>query len=195
MMFKDLDEYIRIVSGRLKPSRLLHTLGVMNKAGELAEIHGCSKESAMLAGILHDYAKNLSKEQLEDYIDKHNIEVDKESKMNINLMHGIVGSCMVSEDLGIDDEDILNAISYHTFGREGMTILEKVVFLADAIEDGREYDDVNKIRDVSKFDLDHAIILSIENTLRHVFESGDVVHLNSIRLRNELLEKNELKLL
>lgn len=190
-MFKGLDEYVRIVSARLKPSRLLHTLGVMNKAGELAEIHACSKEKAMIAGVLHDYAKNLSIKELKEYIIKHDIEVDKESNMNLNLMHGIVGAYMVKKDLNIDDEEILNAISYHTFGRENMSILEKVVFLADAIEDGREYDGVDKIRDVSKFNLDNAIILSIENTLIHVLDSGSIVHLNSIRLRNELIYKHK----
>jgi len=190
-MFKALDEYVRIISGRLKPSRLLHTLGVMNKAGELAEIHGCSKEKAMIAGVLHDYAKNLSIEGLEEYIVKHNIEVDKEANMNINLMHGIVGAYMVREELAIEDAEVLNAISYHTFGRENMSVLEKVVFLADAIEDGREYTGVDKIRDISKFNLDKAIILSIENTLAYLLESGVIVHLNSIRLRNELIEKHK----
>jgi predicted HD superfamily hydrolase involved in NAD metabolism len=191
-MFKDLDEYVSIVSLRLKPSRLVHTLGVMNKASELAEIHGCSKEKAMIAGVLHDYAKNLSMEELNEYILKHNIEVDKESNMNINLMHGIVGAYMVREDLAIEDDEILDAISYHTFGRENMSILEKVVFLADAIEDGRDYKGVDEIRDISKISLDKAIIESIENTIEHVFKAGHIVHLNSIRLRNELIEKQRI---
>lgn len=189
-MFNNLDEYVKIVSARLKTSRLNHTIGVMNKAAQLAELHNCSKEKAMLAGLLHDYAKNLSREELEEYINKHDIEVDKESAMNINLMHGIVGAYMVSEELLIDDKEILDAISYHTFGREGMSLLEKVVFLADAIEDGRQYQGVDKIREISESNLDQAIILSIENTLMHVLKSGDIVHLNSIRLRNELLEKD-----
>lgn len=188
-MLKSLDEYVRIVSGRLKPSRLLHTLGVMNKASELAGIHGCSKEKAMIASVLHDYAKNLSKSELKKYVKKNDITLDKESRMNINLAHGIVGAHMVERELGLDDEDILNAIRYHTFGRENMSVLEKVVFLADMVEDGREYKGVDKIRDISKLNLDKAIILSIEVTLKYVLKSGDVIHPNSIRLRNELIEK------
>ena len=190
-MFKDLDEYITILSKRLKPSRLLHTLGVMNKAGELADIHGCSKDKAMIAGVLHDYAKNISEDELKEYIIKNDIDLDKESSMNINLMHGIVGAHMVRKDLGIEDQEILNAISYHTFGRENMSLLEKVVFLADAIEDGRNYKGVDEIRNLSLLDLDKAIVLSIENTLSYVLHSGEVIHLNSIRLRNELIQKNK----
>ena len=187
MNFKSIEEYIDIVSKRLKPSRMKHTLGVMKKAKELSEIYGISSEKAMIAAVLHDY---LSDDELKKYIEDKSIEVDKESNMNISLMHGLVGSYMVREELGIEDEEILDAISYHTFGRENMSLIEKIVFLADAIEDGRDYDGVEAIREESRRDIDKAIILSIENTLMYVLKNGHIVHLNSVRLRNELINKN-----
>lgn len=189
MNFKSIEEYIDIVSKRLKPSRMKHTLGVMKKAKELSEIYGVSSEKAMIAAVLHDYAKNLSDDELKKYIEDRSIEVDKESNMNISLMHGIVGSYMVKEELGIEDKEILDAISYHTFGRENMSLIEKIVFLADAIEDGRDYEGVEDIREVSRTDIDRAIVLSIENTLMYVLKNGHIIHLNSVRLRNELINK------
>lgn len=183
------DKYINIVSRRLKPSRLRHTLGVMSTARELAKIYGCSDEKATISAILHDYAKNLKDDELDSFIKENGIEIDQETKDNIQLAHGLVGAELVKKDLGIDDEDILNAIRYHTYGREGMSMLEKIIFLADAIEESRDYPGVEEIRELSKKDLNKAVLRCIESTLKYVLDKGDIVHLNSVKVRNSIIKE------
>lgn len=185
------DKYINIVSRRLKPSRLKHTLGVMTTARELAKIYGCSDEKVTISAILHDYAKNLKDDELEAFIIENGIDIDQEIKDNIQLAHGFVGAELVKKDLGIDDEDILNAIRYHTFGREDMSLLEKIIFLADSIEESRDYPGVDEIRVLSKKDLNKALIKCIESTLKYVLDKGDIIHLNSVKVRNSILKEKK----
>ncbi len=182
--------YLEILEKRLKPSRFKHTCGVVETAGKMALHHGIDIHKTMVAAALHDYAKNMSPEALLEYAETHQIEVDSVMKVSTELMHGLVGAKMVQFELGIEDQEILDAIAYHTIGRNQMSLMEKIVYLADAIEPGRsEYPGLEALRKIAYKDLDQGILASVTSTLNYVLERGFIIHPNSVALYNELVSK------
>ena len=95
------------------------------------------------------------------------------------------------DKLDITDEDILNAVKYHTTGRAGMSTLEKVIYLADAIEPGRNYPDVDKVRKLAEISLEKACLFSMEHSINYIRERGLFLHEDTIKARDYLLEKGE----
>ena len=128
---------------RDRPKRLEHSINVAKCAIKLSEIYGYDKEKAYLAGLVHDCAKYFTKEQIDSYVEKYNIELDPLEVDNIALSHSIIGSFAIQEVFNIQDMDIINAVRYHTTGRENMSILEKIIFMADMIEEGRNFPGVD----------------------------------------------------
>ena len=166
-------EIIPYIEEHLKPSRLEHTMQVTRLAREMAVKFGADVNKAEIAALLHDMAK-----------------YEYRPGVNMDFAHSKIGAEMSREIFGIDDEDILNAIAYHTTGRAGMSTLEKIIFLADAIEPGRHYPGVEEIRKVAETDLDGACILSLARTIEHVRdEKGWYLHPATIEAK-EYLEEN-----
>ena len=160
-----------IVLPMLTKKRLKHTEGVRDTALELCEIYNVDKDKAEIASICHDIFRGKTNDEINELVFKWNLDSDRYLN-NPNLAHGKLAKCFVQKELGIDDEDILNAVSYHTTGRKNMSILEKIVFIADAIEPGRDYPGVEEIRNVVAKDIDHACLLSLRNTVNHLLEQG-----------------------
>lgn len=182
--------YLELLEKRLKPSRFKHTCGVVETAGKMALHHGADLHKTMVAAALHDYAKNMTPEALLEYADGHHVEVDPVMRASAELMHGLVGAKMVQIELGIEDQDVLDAIAYHTIGRNHMSLMEKIVYLADAIELGRtEYPGLESLRKFAYKDLDQGILASVTSTLTYVIDRGIVIHPNSVALYNELVSK------
>lgn len=180
--------YLETLEKRLKKSRFNHTLGVVETACKMAKHHGADPVSAMTAAALHDYAKNLTVDELSSYAQERQLEVDAVMNASGELLHGLVGAEMVKQCYGIDDEDILNAIRFHTTGRSGMSLLEQIVYLADAIEPGRsEYPGLKGLRKLAYDHLDAGVLVSVTGTLNYVLERGLPIHPNSVALYNELL--------
>ena len=182
-----IKEHIR---GLMDEERFVHSLGVMTLAGELADIYGIDRQKASLAGLIHDAAKQLPKdEQLEllekAYEGKEKDEIVFKSK---SLWHGPAGSVYVKEKFGVDEE-IQNAVFYHTIGREKMSLLEKIIFLADCIEVNRdsEFDWAKDTRQIAKTDLDAAILIAIDHSLKSIINRNLIIHPGSVLLRNEIL--------
>lgn len=156
--------------------RYIHTLGVADVAYDLALIHGYDVDKAYLAGILHDCAKNVSNEDLVDICIKNNIAISGIEIKNIQLLHGKVGAHFAKTKYGVDDKDILNSIIYHTTGRPDMSMLEKIIIVADYIEPNRKpLPRINKIREVAFDSLDDALVLIIENVLNYLNETNALV--------------------
>ncbi len=127
----------------------IHCTNVMNTAFDLALNYKIPTDKAMIAGLLHDSGKLLNE--------------------NVgNLEHAVLGSEIAANKYGIDDIDVINAILYHTTGRENMTMLEKIIYLADKIEPNRRYDGVDTIRELAYTNIDEAIIKSLENTFEYL---------------------------
>ena len=149
-------------------------------AVKLSEIYNWDKENAKIAGLVHDCAKYFNDEQIEDCIKKFNIELDPLEENNLALSHSVIGSYVAKEVFEIEDEEILNAVKYHTTGRENMTLLEKIIYMADLIEEGRYFPKVEELRELTySGKLEEALILSFNNTIK--FVKSLLVVINTIR--------------
>lgn len=166
--------------------RWKHVLGVVDTAVELADRFGGDRDKAWLAALLHDYTKAWPIERMEKIIREQGLppellEHDKE------LWHAHVGAWVVRMEHGIDDEEVLDAIRYHTSGREGMTKLDKIVCLADYMEPGRDFPGVNKIRELAQHNLEEALLAGFDSTIRLLLDKGKRIFPLTMLARNDLL--------
>ncbi|MDR2042941.1 MAG: bis(5'-nucleosyl)-tetraphosphatase (symmetrical) YqeK [Clostridium sp.] len=153
--------------------RYEHTLGVAYTAAALAMCHGASLKSAELAGLLHDCAKCMSNERRLFICERHNISVNEIERNNPTLLHAKVGSFLAMEEYHVYDSDIVNAILNHTTGRPGMSLLEKIIFVADYIEPNREHaPGLQEIRKLAFVDLEKALFRILDNTLKYLTGTG-----------------------
>lgn len=180
----DLNEARQIVKKRLKIARYEHTLRVEETAVELAKRYKESTEKAALAGILHDIAKCDPTHQLKDSIYFYQLP---KTLFNYNkeLWHGPVGARVVEKDYGVTDQDVLNAIYYHTTAREKMSKLEKIVFVADYIEPGRKFPGVDEVREIVNKDLDLAAQKVLKNTIIHLVNKDIKVYPDTFLAYNQ----------
>ncbi len=163
---KERLELIRAVQKELKYSRFIHSMGVAFTATSLAERYGVDMRKAETAGILHDCAKYLEVEKMEGLCRKNDLPISEMEKGNSALLHSKAGSVLARTKYGVEDEEILNAIRFHTTGRPGMTALEKIIFIADYIEPGREQaPHLTEIRSAAFEDLDKALCMILRDTL------------------------------
>lgn len=152
-----------------EPKRYFHTLGVAFTACSLAMCHDVNVEDAQRAGLLHDCAKCLSDKKLIEYCTKNHLEISEVELRNPYLLHGKVGAYLAESKYEINDQDILNAICYHTTGRPGMSKLEKIIFIADYIEPGRKQaPNLTEIRKIAFQDLDKAMLKILKDTLDYL---------------------------
>jgi predicted HD superfamily hydrolase involved in NAD metabolism len=173
----------------ISPKRFKHSLNVEKEALKLGEIYGADLEKCRIAAISHDCAKYFSDEELLKKAKEYGIEVDEIQMKFPQLLHSPVGAMYCKNVFEIEDEDILNAIKYHTTGRKDMSILEKIIYLADVIEEGRDFKGIEKIREKAYIDLDEALILSCNSTLKYIIEKNFLIHPLTIEFRNSLLMK------
>lgn len=159
---------------RYSPQRYEHVKNVIELAIHLAERHSADGEKAYVAALLHDIAKDMEVKDMVKMLESADIFIDKEYH-TANILHGPCAAVISYEDYDIDDEEILYAIYYHTFGRAGMGKMEKVIFIADAAEKGRTYKNVGKIRKTMYKNLDEAVELSLSGTICHVLSKGEVL--------------------
>ncbi len=145
---------------RLSDYRYKHCLSVAAVAMELANIYGFDKDKAYLAGMVHDIAKEFSEEENEYYIEKYNLpRFDSKFK---SIIHSFVGAVYLKEKYDLDD-DICEAVRVHTIGSLNMSLLDKIIFVADKIEPGKDYLGIEEERVVAKENIDKAMILCLEN--------------------------------
>lgn len=156
--------------------RFEHTLGVEFTSAALAMRYGASVKSAQTAGLLHDCAKCLTDKERVSICKKNNIPMSELEKSNPFLLHAKVGAWLARKRYGISDQDILNAIQNHTTGRPGMSLLEKIVFIADYMEPGRNHaPNLDEVRRLAFEDLDQAMLKILNDTLEYLdSKNGDV---------------------
>ena len=153
--------------------RFEHTLGVEYTAAALAMRYGSDSDSARAAGLLHDCAKCLSDEKRLSICRKNHIPVTEVERKNPFLLHAKAGAYLAREKYGIKDPDILNAIRSHTTGRKNMSLLEKIIFVADYIEPGRKHaPNLTDIRKLAFLDINRALVEILKDTLRYLEASG-----------------------
>ncbi len=182
------ERYLAILRKKLKPSRFEHTLRTEAKALELTLRFGEDPANAQTAALLHDILKNATKEENEALMSKYNIILQPGGE---NLLHGTLAAHYIKDELGITDEDILNAVANHTAGRAGMSRLEKIIYLADLIEDGRDFPHVDELRQYSREDLDKAVYASCAHTIAYLVSVGSPILGGTIELYNDYALKSK----
>lgn len=150
--------------------RYYHSLKVSECAENLAEKYGVNKEKAKIAGIFHDSTKEFDNFKQMEIIDKFKIELSEFELNEKKLFHAVTGKAYVENIIGIKDQDILNAIRYHTTGRKGMSDLEKILYVADAISEDRTYKGVDKVRAQLSKGIDYAVLETLAYTLKSLVE-------------------------
>lgn len=178
------------IAKKLTPNRYQHSLDVCETAGILAQRFNVNVEQAKIAGILHDCAREFSLESLLSYADLYKIELSDIEKKHPILLHSYVGAKIAENEYCITDQEILQAIRLHTTGGVNMSKLDKIIYLADAIEQGRCYPGVEEIRAYSQVDLDKAVLLTIDRSIQYLIKKKNILHPDTILARNELIIKN-----
>ena len=179
-----------IVKSKMSLKRFTHTLGVVEMSEKLAKIYNADIEKCKVAALLHDICKEMEIEYIKN-ICKNNFmnELSEEDLENNEILHGFAGAYYVKNELGVDDKEILNAIKYHTVGTKNMTLIEKIVYIADAIEYGRNYPSVVEIREETFKNLDRGILMEIEHKEKYLESIGKKPHPNTDKLKKELLKE------
>ena len=171
----------------LKPKRYIHTLGVVSTAKELAKLNGVDEDKAELAALCHDVAKNLTPEELMNIIKKNNIELTMDEKKTPELWHEIVSDILAKEKFNIDDKEVLEAMRWHTTGRENMSTLDKIIYISDMIEPSRTYDGVEEIRQKVLENLDEGVLMGMDHTIKYLLSREQLIDLNTVKARNYLI--------
>ena len=179
------------MNSRLKKSRYMHSQGVSDTAVCLAMKYGESIYKAKIAGLLHDCAKNLSSDQLLSRCEQHKLNVTDVERRNPFLLHSKYGAYLAKSKYGIEDEDILNSIRWHTTGRENMSLLEKIIFISDYIEPYRnQVERLPELRKVAFEDIDKALVMILEETLAYLRSNGQEIDEQTQITYNYYCERN-----
>ena len=182
------EDIYKDVEKRISEKRFIHSIGVAKKAKELAKIYNVDEEIAEKVGIAHDLAKNLSDEEMTKYANANNIEIDEMERIKPELLHGKIGADVAKKVYGFN-EDMQNAIKYHTTGRANMSILEKIIYVADKTEENRKGIRFNlqKSRELSKENLDEALLFLMNEFIVYSINNNIVIHPETLTARNYLL--------
>ncbi len=180
-----------IIRFKLSKQRFKHSLQVAEVARELAGHYKIDREKAYLIGLLHDYAKGISGEELIAIAEENRLLLDAVEILVPDLLHAPVGAWLVANELGIKDPEIINAIKFHTLGDIHMSDMDKIIYLADMIEPGRDYPGQERLRNLAFRDLDDAMHFGLDSTIRYCLEQNRIIHPRTIEVRNKYLETIE----
>ena len=183
----DRDGLERFMKENLKESRYRHSLGVQDMASHLAEIYGADVEKAEFAGRYHDIAKCFDQEKMDEAVRKYNLP--DEYIGNCALAHSKVAAEILRIEFGVDDEEVLNAVRSHTTARPGMALLEEIVYVADAIEDNRNYPQLKALQKQAETDLDGVCLIIMDFTIGKIYEKGRVPDKTSLEAREWIKER------
>ena len=194
-----MDEKILKIQHTLKKeldeNRYHHTLGVMYTSASMAMRYDVDVQKALYAGLLHDCAKCIHSDKKIRLCEKYGLPVSSVEKENPSLLHARLGAYLAHEKYGVKDEEIIYAIESHTTGRPGMSMLEKIVYIADYIEPNREkFDGLEEARRLAYLDLDMAMKYILESTIAFVKERGRLLHplsLEALEYYKHCVEKEE----
>lgn len=175
------------LSRELKPEIYRHCLQTAEIASELAEIHRSASQKAYLAGLLHDYCRDWPRERLLKLLENSRWQPDRWEKQPGRLLHAPAAAEMAEKKFNITDESLLKAIRYHTISNPQSDRLGLIVYLADKIEPDREYSGAEKIKELAGDDLNQALLVSADSTIRYLLDCKVIIHPNIIILRNNLL--------
>lgn len=156
----------------------------------LAQLHSLDVDRAAQAGLMHDLAKYFKSPKLLEMARMENLSLDPVDEANPHLLHADVGAIVARDEFGITDQEVLAAIADHTLGRPGMSPLSCVVFLADTLEPGRgDTTELNLLRQVSQQNLNQAVWMTCNYTLKHLIETHRLIHPRALQTRNWFMQQ------
>lgn len=192
---KSIEEIKNELKSNLSEKRYEHSIGVLEKAMELAKIFGEDEEKAAYTALVHDIAKEMTEEELLNYAIENNLALSKYDESIPMVLHGIIGADIVKKKYNFTDE-MCDAIYYHTTGRPNMTMLDKIVYVADKSEERtRNSEHANKLREITKKKgLEEAFLFVLEDwTIPKSIEKRKMIHPNSIYARNDIISKMKIE--
>ncbi len=181
----NLEKYEAIIKPLLSEKRYFHSVCVSRAAKKLAERYGADPEKAETAGILHDIMKDLPREKQLSLLGRYGIRLTETERAAPKLWHAILGAAYIRRELHIEDREILDAVRYHTTGRAGMTLLDKILFVADFISADRDYPGVKKLRKAAEVSLSEAMVEGLVFTVCDLAQGRVPIHPDSIAAYNE----------
>ena len=184
------DSIYKYIRENLSEKRFRHTMGVVKTAKELAAVYCADMEKAEFAALAHDMFKMKDIEKSDAYVRKLGLGDYYLGKLN--LAHGRIAAEILKREYSAD-EDIVNAVKYHTTGRADMSLLEKIIYLADAIEPSRDYPGVETLRELAPIDLDEACLLSMERTVEFLQKKGSEIDSDTLEARDYLNERKKIR--
>ncbi len=188
MQCADKDKIIEYIDGHMSEKRRIHTYAVAEEAKKLSRRYGEDEE---IAALFHDFFRGVDQDELNRYVRRSGLEpvyLD-----NANLAHGKIAARVMETDFHVADRDIINAVSFHTTGRADMSRLEKILYLADAIEPNRDYPGIEEIRSLAYQNLDQACLAALECSIDYVDCKGQYLHPDTVKARDSLADPNNSK--
>ncbi len=180
-------DFLEEIKKRLNPDRLYHSLNVAEESKKLALFYGADEKKAYTAGLLHDIMKNTPDEELLKFFQENAIILTNTERVSRKTWHAMAGAVFCERRLHVTDAEILSAIRWHTTARAGMTLLDKVVFIADFISADRDYPGVERMREKAYVSLESAMLEGLQFTIQELVENGWAVHEDSLAAYNELV--------
>lgn len=172
---------------RLSVRRFAHSVNVSESAAELAYLHNADVEKARLAGLLHDCARDMPRNTLLHTAQAFGIVFSRIELREVALLHAPVGAQLAQTIYGIKDPEVIKAIAVHTVGGADLSIIAKIVYLADYIEPNRSFAGVEKLRELAKTDLDAAMLAAYNHSIQYIINRNGLIHPATIMGRNQLL--------
>ena len=180
-------DYKNIIRPLMGDYRYIHSCNVAEEAVLLAKLYGYDEEKAYTAGILHDITKEFSKDEQLQIMRDGGIILDDVQKIAPKLWHSVSGSVYIQTHLGMTDPDIINAVRYHTTGRAGMSLLEKIIYIADYTSAERSYNGADTMREKSRRSLEEAMLFSCQFTLQKLSSQAAAIHPDQLACYNEIV--------
>lgn len=184
------DELIEVMENNLSKRRLKHVLRVEKTALKLADKYHADKEKVSIAALSHDYAKERPDDEMRDLIISENLDLEL-LQYGSNIWHGPIGAVLMKNEYHLEDEEILEAINYHTIGSPKMSLVAKIIYVADFIEPKRSFKGIEVARDLADKDLDEAIGFISSHTISHLLKRKNKIYPRAIETYNAWVAKDK----
>lgn len=184
---KSYQELYEIVRSRMSEYRFHHSECVAARCVELAKLYKVDREAARLAGLVHDIAKEIPNDEKIAYCEKNHLGIDEIERENPGLLHGKIGADMAKKEFGFS-EDLCSAIQYHTTGKANMSLLDKIVYVADMTGADRQFSDKQYIIDLGNKDLDECVKYILKTGIHQRIQQNKKIHLNTVIALNYFMD-------
>lgn len=189
MNFNDIKKEIEKT---LSAKRFKHSLGVVKRAEELASIYNEDVEKAKLVALVHDIAKEMTKEESLQYVKQNKIIFDEIEKAEPSLWHSKIGADIAKKKFGFSD-NMAQSIRYHTIGNIHMNTMDKIIYLADKTEENRKFADLQKAKEISNKDLDEGLIYVARVAVEYSMKKQSLIHPDTINVMNQIIMNKRRK--